>query len=241
MLKYEAVINDITDKISSGVYKPNDKIPTTMELCEQYGVSKTTIKKAMNELENRGLVARRRGSGTFVKSLTPSNLPANEFMSQSAQMQGFTREHDNREGGKVSSVVYEFTVEHPNAEVAKKLSIDPDEFVYRICRVRCLDGVPLVIEHTWMPINLIPDLRMKNLEGSIYGYIEDTLKLKISSAHRAIRAVIVPEDELEKLDVPKGSPALEVNQVGFLDDGVAFEYSVSRHVRDYTFFSVSTH
>lgn len=240
MLKYQGVVDDVVTKVAKGVYKPNDRLPTTNELCEQYGVSKITIKKAMDELEARGLVARRRGSGTYVKSIVPKNVEYPEGWSMSSQMAGFKREHE-MEGQTVTTKVYEFSVEHPSPKIAERLAIEQDEFVYRVCRVRCSDGQPLVIEHTWMPITVIPDLRMRHLETSVYDYIEEGLGLKISSAHRVVSAVLVPEDECEKLDVEPGTPALQVEQVGFLDDGIAFEYSISRHVRDYKFYSISTH
>ncbi len=240
VLKYESVADDIVQKISAGNYRPNDKLPTTEELCEQYQVSKITIKKAMDELEQRGLVARRRGSGTFVKGIVPVGKNAPEGWSMSSQMTGFKNEA-LAEGHTPSTKVVEFAVEHPDAMVAEALGLDADEFVYRICRVRLRDDVPLVIEHTWMPINVIPDLRMKHLEDSIYNYIENDLGLKIASAHRTAEAVGVSEEEAPLLDVPAGSPCLQVEQVGFLDDGQPFEYSISRHVRGYKLFTISTH
>lgn len=240
MLKYQTVVNDIVDKIASGKYKPNDRLPTTEELCDLYQVSKITVKKAMDELELRGLVARRRGSGTFVKGVVPLGKSAPTGWSMSSQMTGFKNEILGA-GHVPSTKVVEFSVEHPNEAEAEALGLDSDEFVYRICRVRLSDGVPQVIEHTWMPINVIPNLRMSHLEDSIYNYIEQDLGLKIASAHRTAEAVGVSEEEAPLLQVEPGTPCLEVEQVGFLDDGVPFEYSVSRHVRGYKLYSISTH
>ena len=56
--------------------------------------------------------------------------------------------------------------------------------------------------------------------------------LKISSFHRTIRAVAATEEEAERLDTKPGAPLLELNQIGFLDSGNAFEYSISRNVGD---------
>ena len=74
MLKYETVADDIRIRIAAGEFKPNEQLPTTDELCEHYDVSKITIKKAMDELTLHGLVARRRGSGSFVKGLVDTNF-----------------------------------------------------------------------------------------------------------------------------------------------------------------------
>ena len=106
--------------------------------------------------------------------------------------------------------------------------------------MRLADGVPRAIEYTYMPIDTIPNLRLRNVEGSIYSYIEDELGLKVASAHRIIRAVLPTQDELSWLKVKANSPLLEVEQVTFLDDGTPFEYSISRHPNGYEFRSIST-
>lgn len=70
MTKYERIANDMKEKIESGVYKPNDQLPFEAEMCDHYGVSRITVKKAMDLLVNEGLVVKRRGAGTFVKNIT---------------------------------------------------------------------------------------------------------------------------------------------------------------------------
>lgn len=238
MLKYESVASDIRDKIASGAYAPNDQLPTTPELCDQYRVSKITIKKAMDELSQQGLVARRRGSGTYVKRVTTPEAKSPAGWDMSSQMTGFCADH---KGHKVTSEVHDFSVVRPTVEIASLLGVESDEFAYHVCRTRLVDGIPHVIEYTYMPIKLIPDLRERNVESTIYGYLEDELGLKIGSAHRIIKAVLPTPDEVEWLDIEPTQPLLEVKQVGFLDDGVPFEYSIARHCRGYEFYSISTH
>ena len=60
MLKYQELVNTLLDELANGVYKKGDRLPTTPELCERYGVSNTTVKRAMDELELQGIVARER-------------------------------------------------------------------------------------------------------------------------------------------------------------------------------------
>lgn len=238
MLKYETVAGDIRDKILSGDYAPNDQLPTTPELCDQYQVSKITIKKAMDELVQQGLIARRRGSGTYVKRVSAVEAASPAGWDMSSQMSGFVAEHKDC---KVTSIVHEFTVMRVDAEIAQLLGMEADEFAYYISRTRLVDGTPLVIEYTYMPIKLVPDLRERNVQTTIYGYLEDELGLKIGSAHRVLRAVLPTKEEAEWLGVKTTEPLLEVKQVGYLDDGVPFEYSIARHCRDYEFYSISTH
>ena len=117
--------------------------------------------------------------------------------------------------------------------------MDKDGFVYHIVRVRSANDIPLAIEYTYMPIDVIPDLKTAAVETSIYSFIEDDLGLKISSAHRTVRAVLPTQLEVEELHESKTSPLLEVEQTAFLDDGKAFEYSISRHAHGYELYVIS--
>ena len=69
MIKYQAIANDIKKKITDGKYMPGDQLSLEKEMCEEYSVSRITIKRAVDELVNLGLIVKRRGSGTFVKSI----------------------------------------------------------------------------------------------------------------------------------------------------------------------------
>ena len=237
VLKYQAVIDDIVEGIESGAYAPYSQLPSTAQLCEKYGVSKITIKKAMDQLEAMGYISRRRGSGSFVKKIG-EKVPEALMGEYSNQMTGFMAEHRAR-SEKVSTKVLQFTVERPSDKVAHALDMDKDGFVYHIVRVRSANDVPLAIEYTYMPIDVIPDLKTAAVETSIYSFIEGDLGLKISSAHRTVRAVLPTQLEVEELHESKTSPLLEVEQTAFLDDGKAFEYSISRHAHGYELYVIS--
>ena len=243
MLKYQSIASDIQRSIEAGALKPNAKLPTVVELCEAYGVSKITIKRAIDLLTDKGLISSRRGSGTYVKNTTElfeqtgieridgtaADVDDDSFaFSHSDRAAGFTKEHEG-EGKKVSSVVYDFSIVNPPSNIARHLNIQPDDFAYHHCRARCLDGQPMVIEYTYMPLDLIPGLKRSQLYLSVYDYLKNTLGLKISSFHRILRAVPATEEEAERLDTKPGVPMLEIAQVGFLDDGTPFEYSISRY------------
>lgn len=237
-MKYEVVVGDLKKKIEDGTYRPGDQLPPIEKLCELYSVSKITVKKALDELEGSGLISRRRGSGSFVKNIRPMLGGKPGQFETSGQMGGFVNEQAAL-GLKVETSVKEFKVEPPSPDAASFLDIEADEFCYRIVRVRFSGGEAHAVEYTFMPINVIPNLRAKTLEDSIYGYIEGELGLKISSAHRVVRAVLPTKDEQKWLGVSANSPLLEVEQVVFLDDGTPFEYSISRHPNGYEFRSVS--
>ena len=226
--KYEAIAADIRRTIEGGALKPGDKLPTVVEFCKLYNVSKITVKRALEQITEEGLITSRRGSGTYVKDT--AGLPGQAFFQgKNDRTQGFSYEH---RGEKVTSVVYDFSIVNPPADIAAQLGIAEDDFAYHVVRVRQADGKPIVIEYTYMPLELIPGLKKKDLYGSVYHFIREQCGLKISSFHRTIRAVAATEEEAERLDTKPGSPLLELTQIGFLDSGAAFEYSISRNVGD---------
>ena len=128
----------------------------------------------------------------------------------------------------------------PPPEVARLLSLEEDQFVYHIVRSRYANGEPHAVQYTYIPIDIVPNLRRANVEASTYDYIEGTLGLRIASAHRTVRAVSPTPDECTWLHVEPSDPLLEIDQVSFLDDGRPFERCVSHHPNGYEFRSIST-
>ena len=186
MLKYETIAQDIQNRIEEGGLAPNDKLPTVVDLCDRYGVSKITVKRAFEILTEKGLISSRRGSGTFVKNTTelfeqtgiePIKGASGEkdsfSFSQSDKAAGFTKEHEG-DGRAVTSIVYDFSIVNPPENVARHLNIHPEDFAYYHCRVRCLDDDPMVIEYTYMPIDLIPDILIP------FGWLDDAAVLTLA-------------------------------------------------------------
>ena len=176
MLKYEAIASRLREDIQNGTYEPGQQLPLEKEMCATFDVSRITIKRAVDELVKQGLVVKRRGSGTFVKLMENNDV---QEVSMANQFSGFSSTFP---GHTITTKVLRFDIDHPTGQIADKLQIAVDDFVYQIERVRYRDGQPLVIEYTQMPIQLIPGIKMNVLEHSIYHYIEDDLGLKIQSA-----------------------------------------------------------
>ena len=226
MQKYVIISNDIRNKIVNGEYVANQQIPFEKDMCIHYNASKMTVKKALDILVAEGLVIKRRGSGTFVKDL---NLEEIKRVTMANQFRGMTALYS---GKKVHSKILNFSIVKVPESAAKKLNISLGSFVYDIYRVRYLEDEPNVIEKIYMPIDLIPNIKDKNLKGSIYEYIENELKLNIQSAHRRVSVRKATDFEAEELGLEKGDPVAVAEQVGYLDTGNAFEFSTAVHRYD---------
>ena len=223
MKKYIMISNDIRNKILTGEYKANEKIPFEKELGVVYDSSKMTIKQALDILVAEGLIIKRRGSGTFVKDISPREM---ERLSVANQFRGTTALNPNK---TVLSTILNFSIIPCPEEVQSKLNLTNESFVYDIYRVRCIDGEPTAMEKMYMPVDIIPRLKEKNIKNSIYEYIKEELNLVIQSGHRNISARKATDFEAEHLNMEKGDPVVVAQQIGYLDTGAAFEYSSSVH------------
>ena len=185
-----------------------------------------TVKKALDLLVSEGLIVKRRGSGTFIKDITEKEIHG---IIDKKQFAGLT--YNNIEH-KVTSKVLEFAVINADEKISSMLKIEVGDFVYLINRVRYVDKEPLVMEKTYMPLSVIPGVKMKDVEGSIYNYIREELGFKIQSAHSTIRADKSSESGRKYLKLKSDEPIIEVERVSYLDNGKAFEYSFARHRYD---------
>lgn len=223
MPKYISIANELRRQINDGEYLANQQLPLEKELCDIFSVSKMTIKKALDILVSEGLIVKRRGRGTFVKDINKEEI---KRLMMSRQFIGTTALYQNQ---TVTSKVLNFSVEQANNNVSEQLNIEEGSFVYNIFRVRIVDGDPLAVEQTFMPIDVVPGLKLENVNNSIYEYIESTLKASVQSVHRKITVRIATDLEAKELRLGEGDPVGLVEQTGYLNTGELFEYSISTH------------
>lgn len=222
--KYEQIADDVRRKIIQRTYEQNQQLPLERDMEKTYNVSRITIKKAIDILVEEGFVVKRRGSGTFVKSFDSTQLS-----SDSTRYQGFSEQYANHD---VSSDVDLFTIEKATPELATKLHIKNNDFVYHIKRLRLVDKKPITYQITYIPINLLLGLRFDSVVDSLYSFVTDTAGLKIQSAHRNISASTASDDLAEKLHIASGAPILKIESTVFLDSGQIFEYTISNFRSD---------
>lgn len=224
MVKYIDIADDLRSKIFEKKYTYGQKLPYEYVLCVAYHCNKETMKKALDILVKEGLIVRRRGAGTFVKDYDASS----EHIAKSKQSGlGLTKQFEGK--AKVTSDVIEFEVVPSDEHISKKLQIEEGSFVYHIIRRRVVDGESYCLEIQYMPISIIPNLKLEHVKGSIYSYVEKELKLKIQSTHKTIRAHLSSQLEQEYLGLKDYEPYIEVEEVAYLSSGVIFEYSFARY------------
>ncbi|MFP4287032.1 MAG: GntR family transcriptional regulator [Candidatus Izemoplasmataceae bacterium] len=195
----------------------NEAIPSERELSKLYDVSRMTARKAVEYLVEQKKVYRVKNVGTFT---TDKKLYKDLDM-----FTGFTKEVE-ASGAKVQNVLIEYSLIKAPKKIADKLHIDEGELVYKIVRLRKKNNVPLIIDESYFPKDLVP-LSEKVVEGSIYKYIQEKLELKMVGAHQKLVATFAKEAYLDYLEVDALTPIMYVELTGYLEDGRIFEYSES--------------
>lgn len=218
--KYITIAREIKKRIMSGQYPASEPLPDQFALAQEFTTSRMTIQQAMRQLIVEGLVYTRQGLGTFIRKnflqLSQWDLPGSDYF-------GATKTWENV--GTVTSRVIKFELRFPNEREQASLLIDADAPVYDFIRLRLLEGEPVSLEFTLMPVQLVPGLNKSHLESSVFRYVQDTLELKLMGSWRVVRALKPNEQDRIYLNCEATDPVLEVEQVIYLDDGTPLEYA----------------
>jgi GntR family transcriptional regulator len=211
---------------------PGDPLPSEAELCERFSVSRMTVRQALQELTNDGLVERRRGQGTFVAHRPVHRRPG-VFLSFTEEM--------NRRGMQATSRLLSAGMDDPHRSETLDLGLAPDSQVVRVIRVRLADGVPVALEEA----ALIPELRgvldTDLGEGSLHGELERR-GVVATRATGTITARLARASETELLDLAPQSALLVELRILFDQQGRVFERTETRYVADrYVIDVVHTH
>ncbi|UNT00555.1 GntR family transcriptional regulator [Streptomyces tubbatahanensis] len=183
---------------------PHTPLPTEREISARHGVSRNTVRQALDALEAAGAVYRVQGAGTFV-------APA--VVSKSLALTSFSEDMRDRDLEPASRLLAAGTV-RAGRQVAGLLEIDPEAEVVRVSRLRLADGAPMCLETVHLPAERVPGLTQEDLSGSLYELLSVRHGLEIGSAEQIVRAVDLAETESALLGVPVGSSGLRVQRVG---------------------------
>ena len=197
---------------------PGDPIPSERTLCEQLGVSRPTLRSAVDELVSTGLIVREHGRGMFV---APAKI-TQELAAATAEDRSFVLP---RAAGHWSSHVLEFSVVQAGARVGRKLRISPAVEIVYIARLRLVDGEPMAIEYLHVPAALVAGLRAADMEsGDFYELLRDSYGVRVHEAEQSMEPTVVSEKEARLLAVPVLSPALHVERLTTDRTGRPVEY-----------------
>jgi GntR family transcriptional regulator len=229
---YIQVKEIVLERIKNNEWKVGEQLPAESQLCAMFDVSRTVIRQALQELENRGVVIRKKGKGTFVARPKISG----------SLVQRLTGLHENMAGqGKtvISQVLKQAQVP-ASPKVARYLGVAPGAAVVQIDRLRFVQDEPIVLLSAFYPAGKFASLLTADLEGdkSLYAYLEGVLGVKVAHGFRTIEAVSANEYEARLLKIERGSPLILLDSVACDEDGVPVEYYHGVHRGDRLKFEV---
>jgi GntR family transcriptional regulator len=219
---YIQVQEILQEFIENGNWKPGDQLPGESELCRMFDVSRTVIRQALKEMEHDGLIYREKGKGTFVAE---PKIDQGLFQ----ELTGFYQDMVHR-GLTPFTRVLKQEVIPASQKVAARLKLEPDSQVVEIHRLRGVQDEPIVLDTTYLPYMLCPEVSYADLsQQSLYAFLENELSLIIDRGHRTLEAVLANEYEADLLQIEVGDPLILLDSVSYLADGTPIEYFHAVH------------
>ncbi len=215
---YIQIKHAIFDKIEAREWTPQSKIPGEFEMARLFSVSRATVRRALDELEQDGVISRRAGDGTYV-SIPQINQRLGNFYSFSNEIRAL--------GMTNSTQVLDFSVLHGDLLVLSHLRLEQDALLYRIRRLRIADGTPFALETSYLPYILFPQLTQELvMELGLYEAMRRNANIIPNTAHEAFEAVLMRDDDAKLLRCTPPAAALRVERITTAGD-IVVEYCLS--------------
>ncbi|NEG90021.1 GntR family transcriptional regulator [Bifidobacterium aerophilum] len=235
---YEQMTSALRQQIRSGALAPGDKLPTENALVDALHVSRTTVRQAMDQLVDEGLVIRHRGRGSFVASPKMKRTIGGLY--------NFT-ENMRELGAEPSSVVLVNEVVDLDAEadassgaagnvpspapavIRERLRLPASQRqVFHLKRLRCADGNPVLLEDTYIPYYLCAGVEQGDFaHDSLYQALSTRYALNLYHATETIAAIAIDKAEAQLLECAPKTPGYRITRVSNLDSGLIYEFTSS--------------
>jgi GntR family transcriptional regulator len=225
-VRYVELADTLRDRIVSGA---RGALASEAELGREYGVSRVTVRRALELLRDEGLVSVRRGVGWFV-AVDPVRQSLGRVTTVEAALEAAGAESGRR--------VLEFTFERAPVDVAKTLGLAADAEVLRVTRLNLADGEPFALVTVWVPATLGAHLSRADVERSTFYDLLPLQGVEPGRVVQTITAIEAGHDQAEQLGVPVGSPLLACRRVTYDRHGDAVIVAEHRYAAHLTALEV---
>jgi GntR family transcriptional regulator len=211
-VKYPVIrdrIRDVIDGLEVG-----DALPPERAWASELGVSRMTLRRAIDELVLDGLVVRRQGAGTFV---------AAPKITQPLAITSFSDDMRAR-GHEPSSSLLSMERIHAGPQLGRRLDVSPSDRLWRIVRLRAADGSPMALETLHVPVDLLPGLDAEDLTSGSFYELLAARDIILARALQSIEPTVTDEQESPLLEVPLHSPAFLFERMSYTAEGTAVEF-----------------
>jgi GntR family transcriptional regulator len=206
----------VRDAIRSGRYRPGDALPTEEAFAAEFGVSRITIRRALEALAQANLIDRQQGRGTFVRRgamSAPVEVPIYSMIEQISRI-----------GATTEVRVLEFGDEVPSPEIRAAFGIGEGEALQRCVRVRLQNGEPLLLLTTFVGPALGAGIRREDMERHALFELIRRAGLRIASGEQTVSAALASPVVAQRLDIKIGAPLISVTRMMKDNAGKPVEY-----------------
>ncbi|MBV8952096.1 MAG: GntR family transcriptional regulator [Actinobacteria bacterium] len=225
-MRYVEVAEVLRARIAAGHV---GALPSEAELGDEFGVSRVTVRRALETLRDQGLVTSRRGAGWFV-AVDPVRQPLGRVTTVESALEAA--------GATATRRVLEFTFEAAPARVAKVLGLPADGEVLRVTRLNLADGEPFAIVTVWIAASLGAEFSRSDVEGATFYELLPRLGVEPGRVVQTITAAAADRSEARRLGVPSGSPLLAARRITYDRAGHAVIVAEHRYAAHRTAFEV---
>lgn len=228
--RYSQIINYYRTLIESGKLTEGEKMPTEEAIGELFGVSRITVRQALDGLAQGGYIYKIQGKGSFV-SAKKAGMQLNHLIGFSDEMRGI--------GMSPSTVLIDQCLTSPNETMAAALGIDMSQKVYLISRVRCADEIPMAVEKVCLPFSRFAGIETQDLNRSLYLLLKQQYGCEPHKAVQSIQAGLANSADAKLLQIKVGGPVLRITRTAYDSNDVPFEYTESVYRGDKYVFNVT--
>jgi GntR family transcriptional regulator len=189
-------------------------IPSERQLSVDLGVSRLTVRAALDQLAREGYLVRRRGAGTFVRE---------PKIAQELTMTSFSEDMRQR-GMRPATRTLSLETTLAGAYLGRCLHVSPSERIAVVKRLRLADGETMAIETLHVPDSVVPGVTRKDFDGSFYDMLTNRYGVEIDGGVQSIEPTVTDEEQSELLGVPLHSPAFQFERTTHATDGRIVEF-----------------
>ena len=208
---WRRIADDIERSIIQGDVVPGERLPGEVEIADRFGVNRHTVRRALSELTERGLVRAERGSGTYVETTRlPYPIRSRTRLSEIVGAAG------HQAGGRLLTSA----IEAASGHVARQLDIAPNAQVIRLEILRSVDRVPVSLGTTWLPLDRVPKaVRHYRATNSMTKTLARAGIADYRRHSTRISAAVVDALDAARLHLPAGRPLIVVDSTDVTPDG----------------------
>ena len=208
------------------LYKAGDQLPSEGELAQRFNVNRHTLRRAIDELIQKGIVVRRHGKGVFVVS---------SFIDYSINTQTRFTETLENQGKVTDSKVTKKIIIPARGGIASRLGIENGSDVISLETLRTVDDVPFCVISHFLPLKDMEIIYEKYNKGSLHNFVKKHCGVELKRKESLISSVMPEPGDAELLKMPRNLPVLRVKSLNVsIDTGIPVEYVVTRFRGDAT-------